>query len=699
MKEYLTTSQFDNILMLKVAIGLFIVYLMYRFAVRNPTDFDTIYRRRMRYIYGIVCAAFAIGFIYLAMAGPFNYSLPFYYLSTYGTFTPDDVALQFGITSNMIVREPSANCIWGRMTFEQWALSANISGAIEWIALAVYAFTMKRSSVKWFAKLRKAIGYVLLIIFPGQINGLHYFDLYEIAPLAIYILIVYLLVRTYKMDEKTPERPIESQHNNIPEFVAEHPEKIIKSGDNDAETGKKKSKFWTNFRSKLTAFFKRKELILWSICGISFVISFVLAIISYNVNENAFLYRDGFDYYEDWGVYLKNLNHNTKWRESRYINVDYNLGEPIHPESSMRIEFYAEFGSNKLRAYGYNQPMSARFLNYRAPNFNGESLFSYLHNTLNYPAYCSINIKSGRAQVIYWDRVRIDNYWYHESGEREYYNHWIRKHILEENNGMVYEFIVYMLDDKIYDESIEDIFSFECPYEKFISSETWMIWYCIFTFFTLVMLLIAIIFSSAKAKREVKNVHALRLLIYLMWCLFAEYAIHIIVVLSNLPFDTEDFEILISFLVILTLYLGFVRIPALMYVRKRISKDSGTYYLFPYWLTRIVDAYAKSETSKRAMLVLLIYPLFYICTLPAGLFAWCYLIPVIIVFSVVYTIRWIFKEHSPQIVSPQTNTVLTNNDSDSIESKLKTLKGLLNDKLITQEDYDKKKDEILRDFR
>ena len=235
MENFLSTSQFYYIVALKVAIGLFIVYLMYKFAVRNPTDYDTLYRRRMRYVYGFLCTALALVFLFLAFRGPFSYSLPYYYLSTYGTYTPDEVALQYGITSNMVIRAPGIKCVWGRMTFDQWSISANISSAIALTALAVYAFNMKRSSVKWFAKLRKGIGYVMLLTFPAQIEGLHYFDFYEFVPLVVYLLVVYLFVRSYKLDFKTASKPIESQHKNVQEFVAEHPEVIVENEEKEGE--------------------------------------------------------------------------------------------------------------------------------------------------------------------------------------------------------------------------------------------------------------------------------------------------------------------------------------------------------------------------------------------------------------------------------------------------------------------------------
>lgn len=689
MRDFLTTSQFDNILMFKVILGIFIVYMMYRFAVRNPTDFDTLYRRRMRYVYGAICAAGAIGFILLACTGPFKFSLPWYYLSTYGTINPSVDALQHDVYSNMIVRPVGAHCILGKMTFEQWALSSYISGVLEWTALAVYAFAMKRSSVKWFAKARKVIGYILLITFPAQINGLHFFDVYELLPLGLYILVIYLLVRTYKLDNKVPEMPIESQHENVLEFAAEHPEEVVEI--EQKEDKKEPLKRKTALKGKFASVFKRKDIVLWVLCGIFFVASIVFAILSFHAYNHADDYKNGFNYYDSWGVYLKG-----KWVPDGYRYADFNIGEPVHPQSSLLYQEFSKTGS-VYYVYDYAQPIYVRFLNYYAADYHGKNLFRHLHDLDYVPGVKAYG--NGRTQIVYWDIINNVDIQYKYQGHTFYANRWLRKHIYEERDGFVYEFIVYMVNEDIYDESIEDIYSLDCPYEKQpVSSNTWMTWYCVLAFLTIVMLLIAILFTSMKAKENVKNIHAYRLLKYMMWCLFAEYTIHLIVVLFNLPINGGDFDGVIGFIVAFVVYLGLVRIPAFVYVYRRIDKDAETYYLFPDWLKRIVDIYARTGATKRAMLVFLIYPLFYVCTLPAGIFALCYIIPIAIIFTLIYTILWIFKEHKPQILSTQSNTDLESNDSVSVKEKLQTLKGLLNDGLITQEDYDKKKDEILKNF-
>ena len=270
MMDFVTNSQFESILTLRVLLGIGIVYLMWQFAIRNPTDYDTPYRRKMRHVYGWICCAGAIGFIFLAVAGPFPFSLPWYYLDLYGTVSPCDDALLYGISSNMIVRAPSVHYVWGRLTFEQWAMCSSVSGVLEWAALAVYAFAMKRSSVKWFAKLRKATGYILLIILPAQVNNLHYFDMYELIPLAVYVLIVYLLVRTYKSDNKEPKLPEEAKYQHIQDFTIESPTENIK------KTSEKK-----NCNSDIS----HSNIFLWIASALCGIMTIVFAILAYNSFE------------------------------------------------------------------------------------------------------------------------------------------------------------------------------------------------------------------------------------------------------------------------------------------------------------------------------------------------------------------------------------------------------------------------------
>ena len=467
MVDFVTYSQFESILTLRVLLGIGIVYLMYQFAIRNPTDYDTPYRRKMRHVYGWICVAGAVGFIFLAVAGPFPYSLPWYYLNLYGTVSPSEDALLYGISSNMVVRAPGEHYVWGRLTFEQWAMCSSISGVLEWAALAVYAFAMKRSSVKWFAKLRKAIGYILLIVLPAQVNSLHYFDVYELVPLAIYVLVVYLLVRTYRLDNQAPKLPEEAEHGHIQDFAIESPAETI-------ETVSEKKSY--NFD------IKNSSIVFWVTSALCSIMTIIFAVLERNSFEKSY--------------------------------------------------------------------------------------------------YTTYN----------WDWVRTP------------------------------------------------------------SCDVYMTWYIIFAILAIAALVLAILLTIKKVRELSTNSKALKLFRYMAWSLLAEYALHFIVVLPNLPLGFYEFEDLYLFFVIFFIYLCLVRIPCMVYVYKQTQKEGDRFYLIPHWLKEFINSYAESEAPMRAMLAFVMYPLFYLCMFPGGVFALCYLIPAIIVYVIVFFIIWVIKGASKEIV-------------------------------------------------
>lgn len=665
MMDFVTNSQFESILTLRVILGIGIVYLMWQFAIRNPTDYDTPYRRKMRHVYGWICCAGAIGFIFLAVAGPFPFSLPWYYLDLYGTVSPSDDALLYGISSNMIVRAPSVHYVWGRLTFEQWAMCSSVSGVLEWAALAVYAFAMKRSSVKWFAKLRKATGYILLIILPAQVNNLHYFDMYELIPLAVYVLIVYLLVRTYKSDNKEPKLPEEAKYQHIQDFKVEEPEavadievtpSVVKAEGKvvtvpNEDKLRKVPKCYSQFK---TLSYQKKILtiILWVLCAICFVATVVFASLERVADYKEYKYRAfcyGFKYCEDYDVYLKD-NEQHGIYEWDYDHVDDNLGIPIHPGKSLRLKFYGTPYGDEIEYYDYNQPMYLRCLNYEKDNNLGKSLFAHLQE-LGYPITGKVNVKTGRTQIIYWDKIEEDIIVASKStirGPYEHYDGWTRKHIIEEKDDKVYELIICMIDKDTYDNSIERVYSIENPSDftpVSIPSKTWKMLYVIFAFIFIILVTCAFI-VSCKNKENILNPKAFRLYKYMIGCVIIEYLIHIIVFL----FDTSlGRDALLGFIIVFVLYLCILRIPTMVYVYKKIGQPRERFYLVPQWMQEVIKGYSETETPLRAALVFLLYPLFYLCTLPAGICVLFYLIPAIIIYVIVFFIIWVIKGTTKQI--------------------------------------------------
>lgn len=54
------------------------------------------------------------------------------------------------------------------------------------------------NSLSWRHKVRRVLGYIFLIIFMFSIPGIHYFDIYEIVPRALMLIVAYFLLKPYK---------------------------------------------------------------------------------------------------------------------------------------------------------------------------------------------------------------------------------------------------------------------------------------------------------------------------------------------------------------------------------------------------------------------------------------------------------------------------------------------------------------------
>lgn len=248
--EFLDSSDFGILLQAKLFIGSLVLVFMFLFARRNPTDYDTQFQKRFRYALGIICCLLIVGCIILMINGPLPFAQSSYFLSLYGTPQPNDAMIQYGISPHNIIRPSDAYCFLGRQTFEQWCLGHDLCQIIALLALAIYFFSMKKSSVKWYVKVRKCIGYAMLLNAPGQLDGLHYLDRYELIPLLIYALVTYLLVRTYKKDAKDPIVPNESQYDNT-EFEIIAPEQEIKTEIKESKVKKVRIRKPINWRKLL----------------------------------------------------------------------------------------------------------------------------------------------------------------------------------------------------------------------------------------------------------------------------------------------------------------------------------------------------------------------------------------------------------------------------------------------------------------
>ena len=168
-------------------------------------------------------------------------------------------------------------------------------------------------------------------------------------------------------------------------------------------------------------------------------------------------------------------------------------------------------------------------------------------------------------------------------------------------------------------------------------------WYVVFAILTLGIFIWAFLYEIKQVTKCVKNKRSVTSFQYMACSLFVEYTIHLIVVLFNLPLDHYDFENLSIFLYIFFGYLCLFRIPIMTYTYKQIFKEDDMFYLLPQWLIKLVNSYAESEAPMRAMLAFIIYPLFYLCTVPGGVFFLGYVIPAIIIYTIVFFILWVIR--------------------------------------------------------
>ncbi len=197
---FLTDEQFVARLSIFIFVYVLICITMAYCAKRQPTDYDTLWMRRWRIISGVFWVILAVGSIFVYN----HFPLPFYCQNVYGTMTPTQDMIATGISPYLPIHNPDHSLVWGRLTFRQWLIESNVTNILRYLSLGIYFILFRPSSVKKWVKVRKFIGYLLLLFFfPATIN-FRYFDMLEIIPVLVVLLIVYLLLRTYKHDAIVP---------------------------------------------------------------------------------------------------------------------------------------------------------------------------------------------------------------------------------------------------------------------------------------------------------------------------------------------------------------------------------------------------------------------------------------------------------------------------------------------------------------
>ena len=645
MLGYLSESTFVWKLIYDIIMWIVILSIVFYCIKRNPTDYDTNYRKRYRTIMGVLCILGAVGLMFINQK---NVLLPNYYLSTFGTLTPNETMIQYGMGPNVPMREAGVEAVFALPTFEQWLILIKVKSFSVWMGFGIMFLFFKKSSTRPVAKVRKAFGYLfLLFLVPATLASHNFFDWEEFLFTGIAILMAWLLLRTYRKDAIAPTLPEESkQHSENKDFAPIEPETCINdsrvtSGDrvfcfaNKEKNQEKKTKCL--FKASYN--YLSKIFLALSVFFFLFTVPFLMLEKKLDDANESMSYRK-YHFNSDWNVYLRGEG----WEVGRYHNiVDTNLGEPLHADYTLYKEYYNyldnNYKGNKDLYFetSYNQPMYVRFLNYKYLGTN--NLLEHLLER-GYVVGC-VDIEPNRQQIIYWDRIRANINW-SRSGWIDHYDYWLRKHIYEEKDGIVSEYIVYMLNEELYDDSVEKNFTIVEPAKaKNLTNHTWMLWYFISAFLSIICFSIYAVLITKQTIQ--KNKRALKLFRYLSSCLVAEYVTCLIILYCNLPLKGYDFNDFLTLIFTFTAYLCIIRIPLMVFVYKNIDGENINNYLIPQWLEKTINHFATSEAPLRAMLVFVLFPLFYICTLPCGIFALLYLIPAIVLYILVFFIIWIIK--------------------------------------------------------
>ena len=273
MLGYLSESTFVWKLIYDIIMWIVILSIVFYCIKRNPTDYDTNYRKRYRTIMGVLCILGAIGLMFINQK---NVLLPNYYLSTFGTFTPNETMIQYGMGPNVPMREAGVDAVFALPTFEQWLILSKIKNFSILTACGLMFLFYKRSATRTAAKVRKVFGYFfLLFLVPAALDSHYFFDWEEFLFTGVAILIVWLLLRTYRKDSIAPTLPEESkQYSDSEDFAAIEPEEQIINDESiechisdkedktlcaDIKNKKPKLKTFKNLYIKLVRIFTRKS--------------------------------------------------------------------------------------------------------------------------------------------------------------------------------------------------------------------------------------------------------------------------------------------------------------------------------------------------------------------------------------------------------------------------------------------------------
>lgn len=121
------------------------------------------------------------------------------------------------IHRNMIVRSSYTNLIWGYPTKIQTYIIAEITNFFAFSAIGAYFMCFKKSKSQWWKKILKFIYFTILFFLFHSATEFHYFDLPEIIPTALCVIMLLCgwRKRTAIINKEAEEQPINITDNEI----------------------------------------------------------------------------------------------------------------------------------------------------------------------------------------------------------------------------------------------------------------------------------------------------------------------------------------------------------------------------------------------------------------------------------------------------------------------------------------------------
>lgn len=641
-----------------VIMWMAIIFLMVRFARRNPTGYDTNYRKRLRIVLGTIVAVLYLGrFIICVLQAPQLYT---YYCSyNYGAhFSSVDVA--YGVSHPLIEIVPRTLpnvAIFAIPTYEDFLLLEAVHSLGLGIALALYIFLFKRTACTNWAKIRKTIGYVLLLLVLPQVLDMRYFDINDFASAAVVLLLVWLFARTYKRDAVVSVplagtgqagikdfEPIAPEELNVSSFADTPTEELSAEQKHvhiikERHTKEKLQNLWHRFTKILGKIPKPKfslPLLLGIVAILMLVTAIVLSVLYYTKYDFSESYVKEYNMYIDkYGGY--------KWEDAqKYNHIDNKLGKPITGDMGLWKNYtrkdngyYSYWGSVWIVAYditslGYSKDDSEQYvqdiwhkykdiygddakLQANTSHSDDKADYVVMYITSTTLDYAIKYMKEGKEHISYEKNVL---------------------HLITCYNGIACERTIIFAGNLLPTFGIPSQYSSNIIYRKVgILS---IVFYILFSIFAALWGVVTL----KKMRKECRNVHAYRLCIYL----FINILIDIILLPIFMKVDDHDFYDffwLVCFPLLLDM---FILKPLLFgYVHKRSFTDYRFDYLVPNWLKQSIGRYSNNQVAIRGCIIFVIYPIFYVMALPLGIYAIAYVLSALFVFYLLLFISWIIR--------------------------------------------------------